>query len=90
MRHLTVGVALPPLSGPPVFTWFAAGTSFIYLQPAVQGLVLHLILRSLTPGGYLCLGEAEWPSPSLLPHLEVVDRTARIFRLKPGVELGAR
>jgi hypothetical protein len=27
---------------------------------------------------------------ALLAHLDVVDRTARIFRLKPGVELGAR
>jgi chemotaxis methyl-accepting protein methylase len=58
----------------------------IYFSPALQARVEHLLLRGLAPGGFLCLGEAEWPLPEVLRFLEVVDRQARIFRLKyqPG------
>jgi chemotaxis methyl-accepting protein methylase len=52
----------------------------IYLRPAAQDQALDVLLRPLEPGGVLCLGEAEWPSPPVAGGLEVVSRRARIFR----------
>jgi chemotaxis methyl-accepting protein methylase len=52
----------------------------IYLQRAAQDQALGVLRRALVPGGVLCLGEAEWPSPTVAEGLEVVSRRARIFR----------
>jgi chemotaxis methyl-accepting protein methylase len=54
----------------------------IYLMPPVQHRVLEMLAASLTPGGILCLGEAEW-IPQSLPTLTLVDRKLRIFRRGP-------
>lgn len=55
----------------------------IYLAPAVQTRVLASLAGSIRSAGYLCLGEAEWPSPSLAGRLDALDRKARIFRVQP-------
>ena len=55
----------------------------IYLQRAGQEQALGVLRRALAPGGVLCLGEAEWPSPAAAEGLGVVSRRARIFRV-PG------
>lgn len=65
----------------------------IYFLPDLQNRVETLLLRHLLPGGLLCLGEAEWLLPGLLPSFEVMDRKARLFRRilpdndKPGSSL---
>jgi two-component system CheB/CheR fusion protein len=54
----------------------------IYLEPDAQRRVLHTLGEHLAPGGYLCLGEAEWPSPACEASWEVVSRKARLFRAR--------
>jgi chemotaxis protein methyltransferase CheR len=80
--HDLTAAAEPPWGGG--FDLICCRNVLIYLTPAVQRRVLELLLASLAPGGHLCLGKAEQPCPPLLPLLEVVDRTARIFRLRAG------
>jgi two-component system CheB/CheR fusion protein len=79
LHDLTAAVR-PPLEGG--FDLVCCRNVLIYLTPAVQQRVLELFLDSLTPGGHLCLGKAEQPRPPLLPRVEMVDRAARIFRLR--------
>ncbi len=52
----------------------------IYLQRSLQARVLSRLVASLAPGGYLLLGEAEWPSTAALPALECVAPRSRLFR----------
>lgn len=54
----------------------------IYLGPRLQLAVERLLVESLSPGGLLCLGEAEWPLPEIAARLHVVDRSARLFRVQ--------
>jgi chemotaxis protein methyltransferase CheR/two-component system CheB/CheR fusion protein len=56
----------------------------IYLSPPAQRRVLDRIAGTLAPGGYLVLGEAEWPSPDALAGLGVVCPRLRIFVSRPG------
>lgn len=61
----------------------------IYLGPRLQLRVERLLVESLSPGGLLCLGEAEWPLPEIAARLDVVDRRARLFALRdPGASGG--
>jgi len=46
----------------------------------VQELALHAARRAVRPEGYLCLGEAEWPSPASATTLTPLARDTRIFR----------
>jgi hypothetical protein len=56
-------------------------------SPAQLGEILSIVSAGtgadfcgrLRPGGFLCLGEAEWPADRW-PELEIVDRAARIFQ----------
>jgi chemotaxis methyl-accepting protein methylase len=80
MLHDLTAAARPPWEGE--FHLICCRNVLIYLTPAVQRRVLELLLGSLAPGGHLCLGKAELPCSSLQPLFEVVDRSARIFRLK--------
>ena len=52
----------------------------IYLQADVREQVLASLRRALRPGGYLFLGEAEWPSDALSASLESLGHSARLFR----------
>ncbi len=54
--------------------------TLIYLQRDVQERVLGALRRALAPGGFLCLGEAEWPGAAARPSLEPFRHQARIFR----------
>jgi chemotaxis methyl-accepting protein methylase len=80
LLHDLTAATRPPGEGG--FHLICCRNVLIYLTPIVQRQVLELLLGSLAPGGYLCLGKAELPCASLLPLLQVVDRAARIFRLK--------
>jgi chemotaxis methyl-accepting protein methylase len=52
----------------------------IYFAPPVQERALSLLRRSIGAGGFLCLGEAEWPMPSIAPSLVSLVHKARLFR----------
>jgi chemotaxis methyl-accepting protein methylase len=52
----------------------------IYLAHDVQLRILASLIDSIRPGGFLCLGEAEWPAPSLMAGLEPLGHKTRIFR----------
>ncbi|MFW6368969.1 MAG: CheR family methyltransferase [Myxococcota bacterium] len=51
----------------------------IYLGREAQESMLQALARSVRPGGYLCLGEAEW-LVTAEDLFEIVDSAARIFR----------
>jgi chemotaxis methyl-accepting protein methylase len=51
----------------------------IYLQPRQQDGVCRLLREAVSEGGFLCLGEAEWPPPAIAASLEPLGRT-RVFR----------
>jgi chemotaxis methyl-accepting protein methylase len=52
----------------------------IYFEHRVHERVLDLLVSSLTPGGYLCLGETEQLPASHARYFEIVDRRDRFFR----------
>jgi chemotaxis methyl-accepting protein methylase len=60
----------------------------IYLQAWAQAEVEALLAAALLPGGLLCLGEAEWLQPPVAAAFDVVDRKARLFRLRDGAASG--
>jgi len=52
----------------------------IYLGEELQELALHSARRAVREEGYLCLGEAEWPSPTFQMTLRPLAHETRIFR----------
>jgi two-component system CheB/CheR fusion protein len=52
----------------------------IYLGHEVQEQALHAVRRAVRPEGYLCLGEAEWPSPAIATTLRPLAHVTRIFQ----------
>jgi len=52
----------------------------IYWLPEVQARLLAAVRAALAPGGYLCLGEAEWPPPTAAAGLEPLTPSGRVFR----------
>jgi two-component system CheB/CheR fusion protein len=57
----------------------------IYLEPHLQKRVIELFHYALRPGGYLLLGKAEVVGErEQLDLFDVVDKTARLFRRRPG------
>ena len=52
----------------------------IYFDRATQECVLCVLRSALRSGGFLCLGEAEWPLPSLANNHEALPSMMRIFR----------
>ncbi len=57
----------------------------IYLQRDVREEVFGALRRAVRPGGFLCVGEAEWPSTPLDRHLTALSRPSRVFHVGPGV-----
>jgi chemotaxis methyl-accepting protein methylase len=86
LRHDLVGSAGAPDGRR--FDLVCCRNVLIYLEPTLQLRVERLLLESLSPGGLLCLGEAEWPIPEVAARLSVVDRRARIFELRDPVASG--
>ena len=52
----------------------------IYLGQEVQGQALQSVRHAVRPGGYLCLGEAEWLPPEVGVTLTPLAPDTRIFR----------
>lgn len=76
-RHDLAGPEAPPATN---FDLICCRNVLIYMQPALQERVVHLLARSLVSDGLLCLGEAEWLPARFARLFEVVDRRARLFR----------
>jgi two-component system, chemotaxis family, CheB/CheR fusion protein len=56
----------------------------IYLEPALQRLVLETLHYALRPGGYLLLGKAEMIGAGELELFDVVEKSDRVFRRRGG------
>jgi Methylase of chemotaxis methyl-accepting proteins len=68
----------PPGSGE--FDLVCFRNLLIYLGYEFQEQALHSVRRAVRDEGYLCLGEAEWPSPAIATTLTTLAHAARIFR----------
>ncbi len=64
------------------FDLVACRNVLIYFLPASQAGVLSRVVDRIVPGGWLLLGEAEWPPAAVERRLEVVDRAHRLFRVR--------
>ena len=57
----------------------------IYLRREAHESVFARLLAALRPGGYLCLGEAEWPPAAVEARLQCAARKLRLFRAHGGI-----
>jgi chemotaxis methyl-accepting protein methylase len=60
----------------------------IYLQRDMHHTVLRTLRTALAPGGFLCLGEAEWPTPDVIASLSPFPRKTRLFRAIDSAQAG--
>jgi chemotaxis methyl-accepting protein methylase len=77
-RHDILSSQPPPGGGE--FDLVCFRNVLIYLGLEVQDLALHSARRAVRHEGYLCLGEAEWPSADVATMLTPLARDSRIFR----------
>jgi chemotaxis methyl-accepting protein methylase len=77
-HHDILASAPPPGGGE--FDLVCFRNVLIYLGHEVQELALHSVRRAVRHEGYLCLGDAEWPSPAIATTLTPLADGARIFR----------
>jgi chemotaxis methyl-accepting protein methylase len=78
VRHDLTRAAAAPGAG--AFDLVCCRNVLIYFAPPVQGRALSLVRRSIEPGGFMCLGEAEWPMPTIASSLVSLAHKARVFR----------
>ena len=69
-----------PVPAPGEFDLIACRNVLIYLQRDLHHAVLHTLRASVTAGGFLCLGEAEWPTTDIMASLSPFARKTRLFR----------
>lgn len=81
MRHDLLFASAPEDGG---FDLVACRNVLIYLQRDVGEEVFGALCRSARPGGYLCLGEAEWPSTPIDPRLAALSHQRRVFHVSQG------
>jgi two-component system CheB/CheR fusion protein len=72
----------PPPGAAGRFDLVACRNVLMYFLAASQAAVLSRVVDRIAPGGWLLLGEAEWPPPSVERRLEVVERRHRLFRVR--------
>jgi chemotaxis methyl-accepting protein methylase len=65
--------------GSDTFDLLCCRNVLIYLQRDMQRQVLWRLRRAIAPGGYLSLGESEWPSPELGETIVPLHRKTRLF-----------
>jgi chemotaxis methyl-accepting protein methylase len=74
---------LAAAAGPaPPYDLVCCRNVLIYLDRPTQARAMRRLVSSMARPGYLVLGEAEWPSPEVLPFLESVAHRQRIFRAR--------
>lgn len=69
--------ALPALAP---FDLVCCRNVLIYWLPQAQSRLVANLRAALAPGGYLCLGEAEWPPPCAEAGLQPLVVNGRVFR----------
>lgn len=69
----------PPL-GIAQFDLVCCRNVLIYFDRAVQERALQRVRSAVRESGFLCLGESEWPPPSIMCTLEALPSKTRIFR----------
>lgn len=74
---------LAPPPGGGGFDLICCRNVLIYLGQEWRHPAQCLLRDALLPGGYLCLGEAEWLLNELTNDFEVIDRRARLFQRRP-------
>jgi chemotaxis methyl-accepting protein methylase len=88
-RHDLTSAAQPPSEG--AYELVCCRNVLIYLRPEAQAHALSVVRSAIAPGGYLFLGEAEWPSESIAATLTPRDRRTRLFKAaSPAVERECR
>ena len=75
-QHDLTTTAPVPVDGP--VDLVTCRNVLIYLERPVQATAVFNLRRALAPGGFLCLGESEWPPASAA--FEPLDFRTRIFR----------
>ena len=75
-RHDLIFAAAPGTD----FDIVSCRNMLIYLRRDARDEALASITGALRVGGYLLMGEAEWPTDPFTPILEPVSRTSRLFR----------
>ncbi|HET8541849.1 MAG TPA: protein-glutamate O-methyltransferase CheR [Anaeromyxobacter sp.] len=80
--HDLASPAPPPGGG--AFDLVACRNVLIYFLPDRQAAVLSRVVDRIAPRGWLLLGETEWPPRAVARQLEVIDRTHRLFRVRPA------
>jgi chemotaxis methyl-accepting protein methylase len=76
-----------PPPGEGAFDLVCCRNVLIYLGPEAQAEAISAVRAAVAPGGYLFLGEAEWPSASVAATLTPRDRRTRLFKAaSPAVE----
>jgi chemotaxis methyl-accepting protein methylase len=78
--HDLASAAPPPGGG--TFDLVAFRNVLIYFLARSQAEVLSRVVDRIVPGGWLLLGEAEWPPPAVERRLEAIDRVHRLFRVR--------
>ncbi|HEU5161701.1 MAG TPA: protein-glutamate O-methyltransferase CheR [Thermoanaerobaculia bacterium] len=74
-RH-DVAAELSPAGAP--YHLVSCRNVLMYFARPLQARLMRQLAERVMPGGFLVLGEAEWPTPDA--RLEAVDRRQRIFR----------
>lgn len=82
LRHDLATAEAAPQNGR--YHFISCRNVLIYFTRPLQERVMRLLVGSLVSGGWLCLGEAEWPLS--LEGLKVVDRRRKLFRRVEEVE----
>lgn len=77
--HHDVLSSLPP-PGDGEFDLVCFRNLLIYLGYEIQDQALHSVRRAVRHEGYLCLGEAEWPSAAIATTLRSLADATRIYR----------
>lgn len=84
-RHDLTASASPPFAGS--FDLVCCRNVLIYFDRDPQQVALSRLCSSIRHGGYLCVGEAEWPLASLGGMLEPLPARTRVFRVAGAVAL---
>jgi hypothetical protein len=64
------------------FDLVSCRNTLIYFDGPLQQRALGVLCDAIAPGGFLWLGEAEWPAGGVAGRLALVNRQARLFRLE--------
>lgn len=70
-----------PAPGEGKFDLICCRNVLIYLQRDLQERILERVCDALAPGGFLCLGEAEWPGPGAVRRVVPLGRKTHLFRM---------